>query len=986
MATKPKTETIKRIVEFVGDASNFNATLKGIQAAAASSASSLKTMDRNIHTVTTSVKGFQAQMNTASAALKGFGTVFVATEIVRYAAGLVNLAASVVKASDQLTLMKTRLDRLGDGTTVTNFATAINLADKLGTSVTDLADQIALLAPAFQKMGLSFNQTAGFTEDMITAMRVFGTDARRAQIVTVQLAQALSSGKFQGDELRSLSENAGGLALELEKAVQQILGTKLSLRELGTAGQLSAGLVMQAFQEVFKNLEDDVKKLPKTFEQNLSRMENAWLRVKDAIERALAASDKFKAVMKYITDTMNDWAGASGGGFLTAGATDDTLVRLLEETNKEIYTTRENITNLTKVVDDYNASNAASKAVLDWTGIHANAVRQLAEEQTKLNGLLLKRNSMNVVQGQRAEAAATESNVKVLKDYGDIIDSVASKLKMTAAGKENFARIFPTIAEEAHKAGLQVSTVIAKMRLESVNFTKFSTSASSATGPGQIIESTAKYLAGKYKLNYELIRSGADDWKENAKAAILYLREKMGESEGDLTEALSRYFLGSGTVNAKGIDVTAGKNNGLTGRQYASKIIDTQRSVVEALRGSEFAWQGNEDALMSHLDTAEAALKTDEQYAAALTTFQSRVAELNKQFETGNLSWEAYGNAMAKAVQAYNEADPATQKLLKAQELTTEQTLQAADAYAELLAKYDPLIAAQQEYAAAVLEIEQATGQLNISEEKKLELLEKAKLAYEKNVKAAKEAAGGIEALSANLQDSAFSEFESWIDSAVEGTFKLEDAMQSLLKELTKLIAKYAIFKLLQSTVGGGISFGGFSTQATGNQFSGGTGLPQGVYTSPTFFKFAKGDQIGPINRFAKGGNLGVLGEAGPEAIMPMRAGGIRALMGGREMALPLARTASGHLAVNLAGYARPFAYGGVVGGASSGSMSVDATKPININVVNNAAADGYQTTTTQDAQGNIDIIIEKLINDINRGGNKTSRAFESAYRLNRAR
>jgi len=64
-------------------------------------------------------------------------------------------------------------------------------------------------------------------------------------------------------------------------------------------------------------------------------------------------------------------------------------------------------------------------------------------------------------------------------------------------------------------------------------------------------------------------------------------------------------------------------------------------------------------------------------------------------------------------------------------------------------------------------------------------------------------------------------------------------------------------------------------------------------------------------------GEIGLMAEAGREAIMPLThayGGGVGALIGGRETTLPLARLASGKLGVDLGAATSPFAMGGVFG------------------------------------------------------------------------
>jgi hypothetical protein len=79
---------------------------------------------------------------------------------------------------------------------------------------------------------------------------------------------------------------------------------------------------------------------------------------------------------------------------------------------------------------------------------------------------------------------------------------------------------------------------------------------------------------------------------------------------------------------------------------------------------------------------------------------------------------------------------------------------------------------------------------------------------------------------------------------------------------------------------------------------------------------------------FRHAGGIGVMAEAGPEAVMPLlRSGGgfaVGAKLGdGREMALPLTRLGSGRLGVELA--PKPFAFGGVFDGPVSSPVRLPA-------------------------------------------------------------
>ena len=177
----------------------------------------------------------------------------------------------------------------------------------------------------------------------------------------------------------------------------------------------------------------------------------------------------------------------------------------------------------------------------------------------------------------------------------------------------------------------------------------------------------------------------------------------------------------------------------------------------------------------------------------------------------------------------------------------------------------------------------------------------------------------------------------SFVDAIASGdSFKesFKRLTADILKNLAQMILQKTIFDKLFSAVGTFI-FGAPTPSAKGNAFSSSTGLPFGVYNSPTFFQMPGS---GPLQKFARGG---VLGEAGPEAIMPLKRGG-------------------------------------------DGKLGVSAA-PVNVNVINNA---GAQVSVEQDGN-DINVIVDRVRNaltrDIRSGGNVFAGALQGTYGLNRA-
>jgi len=148
------------------------------------------------------------------------------------------------------------------------------------------------------------------------------------------------------------------------------------------------------------------------------------------------------------------------------------------------------------------------------------------------------------------------------------------------------------------------------------------------------------------------------------------------------------------------------------------------------------------------------------------------------------------------------------------------------------------------------------------------------------------------------------------------GTLSFKDGIRQATAQIVEMIAQTLILKPLVEQIGKDFASLGSSSGFTSllSSFFGGLGggsiasVPVGYGSSwaaavvPTF---ASGGVVNSPTLFGHSGGLGLMGEAGPEAIMPMINGGVRTTDG---RTLPIGRTSGGHLAV------KAFANGGVVG------------------------------------------------------------------------
>lgn len=133
----------------------------------------------------------------------------------------------------------------------------------------------------------------------------------------------------------------------------------------------------------------------------------------------------------------------------------------------------------------------------------------------------------------------------------------------------------------------------------------------------------------------------------------------------------------------------------------------------------------------------------------------------------------------------------------------------------------------------------------------------------------------------AKLAEQAFTNsFSAMEDALVQftmtGKFNFKDLLKTILSEIVRFLAKQAVssfIKVISGFFGGGGSSGGYDPWAGGGGYSDAGFAKGGAFGTGGIRLFADGGILGGPTMFGMNNGLGVAGEAGPEAIMPLSRG-----------------------------------------------------------------------------------------------------------------
>lgn len=198
--------------------------------------------------------------------------------------------SSLFETAGEYSGMQSRLSMINDG-----MYTQAELQEKIYQSAQRSRASYIDTANAVAKLNLLAGETFGsneesirFLEIMNKSFKIGGANAAERAGAMTQLTQALASGKLQGDELRSMRENAPMLTNAIAKYMNV---TKGELKKLGAEGKITADIVKNAMLQAGEEVEAKFREMPITIGDAWQMFKNyavkAFQPVYDAIEKAL---------------------------------------------------------------------------------------------------------------------------------------------------------------------------------------------------------------------------------------------------------------------------------------------------------------------------------------------------------------------------------------------------------------------------------------------------------------------------------------------------------------------------------------------------------------------------------------------------------------------------------------------------------------------------------------------------------------------------
>lgn len=257
----------------------------------------LRTAQNSINGLNRANRGLSGSMNSLGGSTRNAANGFnfltrsmqTAISDIRRVAAMVYVAQNTIQAVkgmaeqlDRLNVVKNKLRGLYEDELIAADVTELiyQSAQDARTSMDAFSTTFLKVQLATEKYGFSAQEAVDLTNTLAKALTVGGATASETASVMLQMSQALSKGKLDGDEFRSVMENSPvlmrALAKEAGKAMGVVGAGQKELMQWSRTGKLTIDILLGALKNMKSEMDRKFGGTTETITQAFAKLDNAW--------------------------------------------------------------------------------------------------------------------------------------------------------------------------------------------------------------------------------------------------------------------------------------------------------------------------------------------------------------------------------------------------------------------------------------------------------------------------------------------------------------------------------------------------------------------------------------------------------------------------------------------------------------------------------------------------------------------------------------
>lgn len=246
--------------------------------------------------VTGAVTPARSAIAALTLALKALGSAVAVGAYVKLADTWSDLSARVGLATGNIDNSAGAMSRLSD------------MARRTFSSLETTANAFTENATSLRELGYSTSQSLDYLEALNNALVVSGAKGQRAESVQNALSKAMALGKLSGENLNTVIQSGGRIA---EILAEKLGVTTNKLRSLGEEGKITSDVLYKAMTGALEKLREEADSMPATIADSFQIIRNSLLQLVGTFDKLTGISGfvalqfiKFGDALKFVADSL----------------------------------------------------------------------------------------------------------------------------------------------------------------------------------------------------------------------------------------------------------------------------------------------------------------------------------------------------------------------------------------------------------------------------------------------------------------------------------------------------------------------------------------------------------------------------------------------------------------------------------------------------------------------------------------------------------
>lgn len=463
---------------------------------------------------------------------------------------------SVLTASENIANLQGSFKALlGDGDRAADMLDRVfSIVKNTGVDLKDAGSAVQRLSIGLKELGATNEQISAIAENFIKLGRVSGSSIEDINGALVQFTQGLSSGKLQGDELRSIMERVPAIIQLIAKEMGVSVG---EVKKLGSEGKITSDILANSLLRATEDINKNFAELPVTFQQSMNKLNLTYTQFLIKVGETSKLMDMVSVSIAYIDSGLKSVGSSMSTIGLVAKALQavfQTVAVVVSDLSFIITALGSDVSRLIKVFNALVTGNFAEvpKIWTEFSEEQKKSREELDRFQAGLFGatqpVVALANEVGVATSQvqllsKAIKGELNSALKELQELGqkrsEAVQSIAILEKLSPEAIKRLGVTVKDVADAIEKLRAVADPTDAAIR-------KFADSVRSAVNPANDL---AKYLSDLEAA----LQAGQISWSTYADATFLAMEKMEPEKLKETKDALDEIGVAIGNTIAQGV-------------------------------------------------------------------------------------------------------------------------------------------------------------------------------------------------------------------------------------------------------------------------------------------------------------------------------------------------------------------------------------------------------------------------------------------------